>query len=198
MATQFKRPSTFAGAAAKHRSPRVRFAPMRQRFMNSLRAGEPGGEAAAPELTPDSLDGILPRFAVVRQGYDCLAVDEYVTEVERELAQADRELVELRARAASSEDVHRELARIGEQTSAVLIAAHEQSDEILRAAREEAERCVSEAAAKATALTTETAAQLRELEVQKEATRLDRNRLLDDIRRLSAALAELADGSATG
>src|SRR5579864_5559560 len=196
MATQFKRPSTFAGAA-KHRSPRVRFAPMRQRLMNSLRAGEPG-EEARPELAPDSLDGILPRFAVVRQGYDCLAVDEYVTEVERELAHADRELVELRARAASSEDVHRELARIGEQTSAVLIAAHEQSDEILRAAREEAERCVSEAAAKATALTTETAAQLRELEVQKEATRLDRNRLLDDIRRLSAALAELADGSATG
>src|SRR5579864_8275293 len=101
MATQFKRPSTFAGAA-KHRSPRVRFAPMRQRFMNSLRAGEPGGEPtgeSSPELAPDSLDGILPRFAVVRQGYDCLAVDEYVTEVERELAQADRELVELRARA---------------------------------------------------------------------------------------------------
>lgn len=200
MTTQFKRASTFAGGAAKHRSPRVRLGPVRERLMSSFRAGDPEDRPVEPAQADqqDTLDGILPRFPILRQGYDCLAVDEYIAELERELAETDRELAEVRGQASSTDEVHLELKRIGEQTSAVLIAAHEQRDEILRTAREEAERCVAEAAAQATALTSKTEAQLRELKAQKEATNQERERLLDDIRRISAALAALADGTPAG
>ncbi len=200
MATQFKRPSTFAGRAAKQRSPRVRLGPVRQRFMNTLRAGDAEDRALElpPDAEPESTQEIPSRFPILRQGYDCRAVDEYVAELERELSETDRELAELRTQVPATDEVHLELKRIGEQTSAVLIAAHEQRDDILRAAREEAERSVAEAAAQATVLTSKAEAQLRELKAQKEATNLERDRLLDDIRRISAALTELADGATPG
>ena len=202
MATHLKRPSTFAGAASKSRSPRIRFAPVRERLISTWRAGEPETAqfdqvvvGVAPETGPEPDEAVLPRFATVRRGYDCVAVDEYLVELERELAEADQELAAMRGRALVADEVEAELKRIGEQTSAVLIAAHEQHDEILRTAREEAERRISEAAAQASALTSKAEAQLRELRDQKEATHRERDVLLADVRRVSAALAELADGA---
>ncbi len=202
MATHLKRPSTFAGAASKNRSPRIRFGPVRERLVNPWRTPEPEtaqfdqvGVGVAPAEEPESDEAVLPRFPTVRQGYDCVAVDKYFAELEGELAEADRELAEMRGRALVADDVKRELERIGEQTSAVLIAAHDQRDEILRSAQEEAERRVSEAASQAAALTSKAEAQLRELLAQKEAAHHQRDLLLEDVRRVSTALAELADGA---
>jgi hypothetical protein len=138
-------------------------------------------------------EDVLLRFPVVRQGYDCTAVDAHVAELERELSEVDRELAELRSQSASRDEVASELKRIGEQTSAVLIAANEKRGEILREAQEEAERCVAEATATARAITEESEMRLRELQVQHEAVQQERERLLGEVRSVSAALAALAD-----
>lgn len=199
MATHFKQSPTRARARSTHRPPRINLTPIRERFMKSFGAVEPNDRrderwiAFAREAERGAEEEVLSRFPIVVQGYDCPAVDEYIAELEYELAQADRELAELRGQAPAADEVNNELKRIGEQTSAVLIVAHEQSDKILRTAREEAGRCVAEAAAKATTLAAETEAQLRELEVRKAATRRERDRLFDDIRRVSAALVALIE-----
>ncbi|HLY50832.1 MAG TPA: DivIVA domain-containing protein [Solirubrobacteraceae bacterium] len=202
MATQIKRPRTVGGAVSKQPSQRTRLGPMRQRLINSWRAPdhhaggvEPPPIAAAADLDRPPADDVLPRFPIVRQGYDCLAVDQYILELERELDESDRELEAAKAQAQAPDDVHRELARIGEQTSAVLIAANEQRDEILRAAREEAERRINEAAAQASALVSQAEIQVRDLRVEKEATQRERERLLEDARAVSAELTSLVDAA---
>jgi vacuolar-type H+-ATPase subunit H len=148
------------------------------------------------EPWPEEHEDVLPRFPIARSGYHCAAVDEHVAELEQELAQIDSELAELRASSVSRDEVSIEIKRIGEQTSAVLIAANEQRDEILRTAREEAERCVADARAKATLLTSEGEARLRALQVQHQAAEHERERLLDEVRNVSAALTALADSPA--
>jgi hypothetical protein len=137
-------------------------------------------------------EDVQPRFPVVRHGYDCTAVDVHVAELEQELAELDSELAELRTQGAS-QDVANEIKRVGEQTSAVLIAANEQRGEILRVAREEADRCVAEATAEAGAITAQGEARLRELQAQHETALRERDRLLEEVRAVSAALAALAD-----
>jgi hypothetical protein len=134
-----------------------------------------------------------PQFPLAPRGYDRVAVDEYIAELQRELAEADRELAEVRDRVDTPDEVQAELKRIGEQTSAVLIAAYEQRDEILRAAREEAERSVAEAAAKASSLVADGEARRRELEAANAGAYRERDRLLEEIRTVSAGLAALAD-----
>ena len=149
-------------------------------------------------------EDVIPSFPIVRQGYDIGAVDAYVGELERDVAELDRELVALRAQVATPGDVVSEIKRIGEQTSSVLIAAHEQQEAILRAAREGADGCVAEATARANAITahattrvkemTEAAeARVRELEAEVEAMHRMRDRLLEDARTVSSALAAVAD-----
>lgn len=198
MATHLKQSPTRAGAKSTHRPPGFDLTAIRHRFMKPFRDVEPhdqGDErwtAFAREAALGSEEEVLWRFPIVRQGYDCRAVDEYMAELEHELAEADRELAALRGHGPAA-DVNSELKRIGEQTSGVLIAAHEQSDKILRSAREEADRCVAEAATKATTLAAETEAQLSELEVRKAATHRERDRLFDDLRRVSAGLIALIE-----
>jgi cell division initiation protein len=193
---------------------RLRPAPLGQRLSRLVlgsNSGDapPGGRRLAAWLRDErgSLgEDVIPRFALVKQGYDCRAVDTYVDELERDIGELDRELVELRARVAAPDEVAGELKRIGEQTSSVLIAAHEQQQEILRAAREQAERCVAEATAKANATTAEAEARVRELEAKAEArvrqleakaeaAHRQRDRLLENARAVSAELAALADAS---
>ena len=153
---------------------------------------EPGATAEF-NLESDLEAPAPPRFPLAPRGYDRVAVDEFIAELELELAEADRELAEVRAGVDSADEVQAELKRIGEQTSAILIAAYEQRDEILRAAREEAESSVAEAVAKADALVADGEARRRELEAQNGAAYQERDRLLEEIRTVSAGLAALAD-----
>jgi hypothetical protein len=182
------------------RSHGVSLAPVGQRLVNFLR-GPKEQDTAALEEPVDFAPGeqwpereeVLPRFPLARHGYHCAAVDEYVIELERELAEVDRELAEVRAYSVPRDEVSDQIKRVGEQTSAVLIAANEQRDEILRAAREEADRQVAEATARATLITAEGEARLRELHTQHESAARERDRLLDEVRSVSTALAALAD-----
>ena len=180
----------------------VSLRPVGQRFANFLRGTSdnderPGGPQPPRWLEQAELlpvgEELPPRFAVVRHGYDCTAVDTHVTELERELSEVDRELAELRTQSASREEVADEIKRVGEQTSAVLIAANEQREEILRGAQAQADRCVEEATGRASAITAESEVRLRELQVRYEAAQQEHDRLLEEVRNLSVALAALAD-----
>jgi hypothetical protein len=177
--------------------------PVGQRLTNLLRgtkAHEPRLAAAPPDAWVDEGqwpvdEEVLPRFPFVRHGYDCTAVETHIAELERELDEGDQELAVLRTQSASRDEVASEIKRIGEQTSAVLIAANEQRTEILRVAQEEADRRVAEATARATLITAEAEARLRELYSHQEVAQHERDRLLEDVRRVSVALAALADSS---
>jgi hypothetical protein len=181
------------------RPPRGRLGQLGQRLIRSLRGvedSEPRGGAELSRWLGDERgavgEEVLPRFPLARRGYDCAAVDEHVSELEQELAVIHQEAADLRASASSRDEVADEIKRIGEQTSVVLIAAHEQRGEMLRAAREEADRCIADAMSKASAVTSEAEARLRELEAQSEAIHRERDRLLEDVRVVSGALATVA------
>ena len=184
----------------KQRSQRI-LAPITQRLRGVMHASEDGSKKPSRWAgnDADTVDGqLVLRFPFARRGYDPGAVDEYVADLERELHALDQELAQLRGQIAPAHEVATEIKRIGEQTSAVLMAAHEQRDEILNGARSEAERCVAEATATARTVTEQTEGRLRVLEAQNEAARDERARLLRDIRTISTALAAVADSAESG
>jgi hypothetical protein len=198
---------------SSERSRGVNLAPVGQRVVNFLRGpklhedgyddDQPTGAIEDNNWAPAPGEEVLPpeeplqRFPLARRGYHCAAVDTYVAELEQELAEVDRELAELRAHSAPRDEVSIQIKRVGEQTSAVLIAANEQRDEMLRTAREEADRQVADATAKATLITAEGEARLRELQAEHAAAGRERDRLLDEVRSVSVALASLADSRRT-
>jgi len=131
------------------------------------------------------------RFPWSLRGYRRSAVDQHITQLERELSELDRELAELRAAATLREEVANEMRRIGEETAGVLIEAHHQREAIARAAEEEAQRLVADATANATAITAESQARVRELEAQRKAAHLERDRLLENALAASVAIADV-------
>ncbi len=159
---------------------------------------KPNGRTEPPfdAEKPPPPEATAPRFSIVRQGYDCEAVDEYVSDLEQELIELDRELAELRTRASSDGEIEAEIERLGEQTSKILLAAHDQAQETTRRAQTEADRCISDAASNAVAITEDANRQLRQLEADKRSIRGERTRLLEDIRNLATALSSLADDAA--
>lgn len=138
------------------------------------------GETAQP------WEHVGPRFPLARNGYDRAAVDDHITDLERELDQ-------LRTTASSATAVTAELERIGEQTSAILTVAHDQAQEMMRDAREQADRCLSDAASNAVLITEGAKRKLHELDTDTDAVWHERARLVDDVRGVATALFTLAE-----
>jgi cell division septum initiation protein DivIVA len=136
-------------------------------------------------------EGRERKFPWSWRGYRRSAVDQHIAELESELRELDHELIELRASASLREEVATEMRRIGQETAGVLIEANHQREAITRAAQEEAQRVVADATAKAAAITAESEARVRELEAQREATHLERDRLLENALAASAAIADV-------
>jgi DivIVA domain-containing protein len=134
---------------------------------------------AVPELT-------RKRFPTALHGYDRDAVDEHIDGLEHELAQllADR---------SPSAAVDAEIARVGEETSAILRVAHEQAAEIVRRAQAQADRCVTDAADNAVAITADANRKLRQLDSETDAVWAERVRLIDDVRSVATSLFSLAE-----
>lgn len=186
----------------RERKPDSRWSPrlLGHWLMSALRDSDPRGAGGGlrrltrgTDEDQDTADLHLAlRFPLIRRGYDPVAVEEYVGSLERELAALDHELAELRGQ-GTPDEIADQIQRVGEQTSAVLMAAHEQRDEILRSAKAEAERCVAEAAASAKTITEQTEARVRAFETQNEAARHERDRLVAEIRTISTGLASVAD-----
>jgi cell division septum initiation protein DivIVA len=158
---------------------------------------EPGvDEFALPGETEQPWERIAARFPVARDGYDRAAVDEHVSELERELAAVERELAEVRRKESSSTAVAEEISRIGEQTSTILMTAHEQARDITRRAKAQADGMVADAATRATAMTQASERRLRELDGETDSIWSERAQLIDDVRGLATALMTLAEDSA--
>jgi hypothetical protein len=174
-----------------------RFAHFGDRLARSLphvvRAPQPLDEPDYP-LDDEATEwyDVPPRFAIVRSGYDCAAVDAYIEMLEGELSELDQELAELRSRPVAQDEVKAEIERIGEQTSAILLAAHERARETAREAQEQADRCLADAATGALAITEE--ANRKRAEAEQETKRLysERERLLADLEALAGTLASIA------
>lgn len=187
---------------AAKRSPSTRIADLGDRLARSFSVTDrqpagPGVNGAAEhpldgERAP-AWDQVLPRFPITRQGYDCNAVDEHVAELEQELLELDREVAELRASTPTKSETAAEIERIGEQTSAILLAAHETAQETTRLAQAQADRCIADAASNAIAMTTEANQQLSELHHEMTSLYRERARLLEDVRGVADALSSLAD-----
>jgi DivIVA protein len=151
----------------------------------SAPADEPEmGQGAEPPAPSDGDDSA--RFPLAPFGYNRTAVDEHVARLERELD-------ELRTKHEPMGSITDELERIGEQTASILVVAHDQANETTRLAQEQAERCVADAADNAVQITADAKAKLRDLDAETDAVWRERERLLEDVRVVSAALANLAN-----
>jgi DivIVA protein len=189
-------------ADAVDETPRSPFSDLAGRFANWMTGADrlaADGTALVPEPESESAttDGAEPpappsesdestRFPLAPFGYNRSAVDEHLTGLERELE-------ELRGKHAPMASITDELERIGEQTASILVVAHDQANATTRLAQEQAERCVADAAANAVQMTAEAKAKLRELDAETDAVWRERERLLEDVRVVSAALANLAN-----
>jgi DivIVA protein len=141
------------------------------------------------QLTAGPVSEEPSRFPVAPLGYSRAAVDEHLFGLERELA-------ELRAQRQPALSITEELERIGEQTASILVVAHDQAHATTRQAQEQAERCMADAAANAETITAQAKQRLRELDGETDSVWRERERLLEDVRVVSAALAALADQAA--
>ncbi len=155
--------------------------------------GEPGRSGDGPG--PDSPAGPAPglelgapaRFPITLRGYDRAAVDAHIAELEAELAQSGSPAVPM--------TITEEIERLGEQTASILVVAHDKAHETARRAHEQATRAVTEAARDAERITAEAERRLHELDEETDAVWRERERLLDDVRDVSATLAALADAA---
>jgi ElaB/YqjD/DUF883 family membrane-anchored ribosome-binding protein len=133
-----------------------------------------------------------PRFPIVRNGYDCPAVDQHVAQLEHDLAELEREAALLRTRARGEEEVRAEIQRIGEQTSAILVEAHDRAHETTSEAQETAQRMLDDARRQAQDITD--TAERRRAETQRDVETLlgRRDQLVADLDALADKIAVVA------
>jgi DivIVA domain-containing protein len=160
-------------------SPPLIPAPLRYRA--PIEAGEPRKEAPARarirSRVPDAEIAKLRdvRFATAMRGYDRAAVDEYVSRVNRVLA-------ELQITAAPESAVRHALEEVTDETRGLLERAHETADEITRRSRAQADDRIQSA--------TQEAEQLR------EASEQEARQLRDDAAHEAREVREAAAGEA--
>jgi vacuolar-type H+-ATPase subunit H len=198
----FDRRSLTLEKESKRQTPGIRFGDLSDRlaraFTGTERKDESWQEPGSPEEyalrdeREPEWEQVVPRFPVVKQGYDTAAVDAHIADLEQELSELDRELSELRAHVPAENQVEEEIQRIGEQTSAILLAAHDKAQETTRHAQEQADKVLKDAAANAIAITKDANRKLHELETEKLSVWRERARLLEDVSNLSNALSRLS------
>jgi hypothetical protein len=145
----------------------------------------------------EPVDDILPRFPVTRQGYDCDAVDTHIAELEDELDDLERQLDEARAQVPSRDEVAIEIEKIGERTSAILVAAHDEARETIRLARTHADTVIADASSYAATVTEEAMRKVTELQSRAESLDREHERRISELRGTAEALQSLADGASS-
>jgi cell division initiation protein len=127
-------------------------------------------------------------FPAAMRGYDRAAVDAYVEEVTRIVA-------ELEARQSSEAVIKRALDEVGEHTSAILQKAHEAADEIARNSRVQADDRLQRAEREAADVQRQIDDWLLQSQKETETLLAERRRILDEMRRLAEELLAVADDS---
>ena len=125
-------------------------------------------------------------FPSVWRGYDPHAVDAYV----RRVAQTVTALEEMRT---PQDVVRRALDRVGEETAAILREAEEAAQRIITKSRSDAADRVQKAEREAHEITQRSRTRLRDLDADIDRIWVERQRLIDDVRKLAGRLLNLAD-----
>jgi DivIVA domain-containing protein len=125
-------------------------------------------------------------FPLAVRGYDRAAVDRYVEQVNRVIA-------ELEVSRSPEAAVKNAVAQVSEETRGILERAHETAEEITARSRSRADDRVQEAEREAERIRSEAEAHVRELDHDAEAIWSERHRLIEDVRLLAEQLAALAD-----
>ncbi len=185
----------------KRRSAAERFAGLQDRIARSLPSTVRTDEHDdVPVAEPDYVEDeqatawyeVVPRFPMARSGYECVAVDEHIEMLERELEELESELERLRTRAPAHDEVEDEIKKIGEQTSTILLAAHDRAKETTRVAQEQADKCLADAAANAIRITEEANHKKADVEAEMRRLTTERSRLLADMEALAGTLSTVA------
>jgi cell division septum initiation protein DivIVA len=144
-------------------------------------------EITAPleRLPDDPLSVIEADFPHALRGYDRLAVDEYVQQTRRLIA-------ELQATRSPEAAVRRALERVGDQITGVLQRAHETAEQITAQSRSEAEDRLQEARVEADQIAGAAEERVKELDADTDRIWLERQRIVADAEDLAGQLLALA------
>jgi DivIVA domain-containing protein len=130
-----------------------------------------------------------PDFPIVMRGYDRAAVDAYIERVNQAIA-------DLQVGRSPQSAIRHALDQVGEETRGILERAHDTADEITARSQAQAAGRVDEAEREARELIETAETRVRVLDADADDVWHERKRLIDDIQRVSAELAELADAAA--
>jgi DivIVA domain-containing protein len=129
-----------------------------------------------------------PDFPIAMRGYDRAAVDAFVERVNRVIA-------DLQVSRSPQAAIRHALDQVGDETRGILERAHDTADEITARSRAHAAERVEQAEGEARAAIAGAEARVRVLDADADEVWHERKRLIDDIERVSAELAELADAA---
>jgi len=125
-------------------------------------------------------------FPIVLRGYDRDAVDAYVRDVNRVLA-------DLEISRSPQSAIRHALDQMSEETKGILERAHETADEITARSRAQADDRVQWAEREAREAIAAASGRVQELEADAERVWEDRQGLIEDVRRIAQELAAVAD-----
>ena len=150
--------------------------------------GAPSGAVPAPPVVRDvDIAGVRDAsFPIVLRGYDRDAVDAYVHEVNRIIA-------ELQVGRSPQSAIRHALDQVSEETKGILERAHETADEITARSRSQADDRVQWAEREAREAIAAASGRVQELEADAERVWEDRQGLIEDVRRIAQELAAVAD-----
>lgn len=140
-------------------------------------------------LPEDPLALVDADFPSALRGYDRVAVDDYVR-------QARRLVAELQATRSPEAAVRRALERVGEQISGILQRAHETAEQITAQSRSEAEDRLEQARIEAAQVAGAAEQRVRDLDADTDRIWLERERIVADAEDLAAQLQALAKTAA--
>ena len=136
-------------------------------------------------LPEDPLAIVNADFPTALRGYDRMAVEEYVRQTRRLVA-------ELQATRSPEAAVRRALERVGEQISGILQRAHETAEQITAQSRSEAEDRLEQARLEAVQIAGAAEQRVRDLDADTDRIWLERQRIVADAEDLAAQLTALA------
>jgi cell division initiation protein len=140
-------------------------------------------------LPDDPLAYVNAEFPSALRGYDRVAVDEYVQQTRRLVA-------ELQATRSPEAAVRRALERVGEQISGILQRAHETAEQITAQSRRESEDRLQQARNEAVEIAGAAQQRVRDLDADTDRIWLERQRIVSDAEDLAGQLLALAKTAA--
>src|SRR3954471_7091526 len=150
----------------------------------------PAGVVPQPPSVRDrQLDELRqPDFPIALRGYDREAVDAYIERVNRAIA-------DLQVGRSPQSAIRHALDQVSEETRGILERAHDTADEITARSQAQAADRVDQAEREARELVDAAETRVRVLDADADDVWHERKRLIDDIERVSAELADLAEAA---